>query len=93
MPRLLQFIGMKGRRGAVAERRAPAARVVARARPLDLDDVGAHVAEDLAAERAGEVLTELDDGDAVQGKSHEHLQSRPTLGTGEREGVKRETRR
>ena len=53
------------------EGRPPAARVVARARPLHLDDVRAQVRQDLRAERAGEVLPELDDRDAVQGKRHD----------------------
>ncbi len=37
---------------AVPERRAPGARVVARVRPLDLDDVGAQRSQDLRAVRA-----------------------------------------
>ena len=53
------------------EGRPPAARVIARAGPLHLDDVRAHVRQDLRAERAGEVLPELDDRDAVQGKRHD----------------------
>ena len=34
--------------------------------PLDLDDVGAHVGEDLGHHRAGQVLRDLDDADAFQ---------------------------
>ena len=47
------------------EGRAPAAGVVALG-ALDLDDVGAHVGEDLRGHRPREVLRELDDADALE---------------------------
>ena len=46
------------------ERRAPAAGVVAAARRLDLDDVGAHVAEHHGAQRARQDARQIDDADA-----------------------------
>ena len=41
-------------------------RLVAGPGRLDLDDVGAHVAQHLPAERPGHHLAELDDADAVE---------------------------
>ena len=55
------------RRALVRPRRAPAARVVAGARALDLDDVGAQVGEGHRAERAGQHAREVGDEQAVQG--------------------------
>src|SRR6185369_7624173 len=59
-------------RGALLapERRRPGARVVAAAGPLDLDDLRAHVAEDLRAERPGDVLGEIDDDEPVEWERH-----------------------
>ena len=48
------------------ERRSPAAGIVAAAGRLDLDDVGAHVAEHHGAERAGENAGEIEHADAGQ---------------------------
>ena len=42
---------------------------VAAGRVLDLDDLGAEVAEQLAAERAGQELAHLDDAQVVEGES------------------------
>ena len=44
----------------------PGAQRVRRARRLDLDDLGAHVAEQPARERPGDQRADLDDADAVQ---------------------------
>src|SRR5437762_1443330 len=60
------------------ERRALAAPVGRRPRPrvvpptgsLDLDDLGSHVAEDLRAERAGDVLGQIGNDDAFEGVRH-----------------------
>jgi len=54
-------------RALLGERRAPGPRVVARARPLDLDDVRAEVAEGHRAQRPGEHAREVSDEQAVQG--------------------------
>src|SRR5215510_7326285 len=62
---LVRVDGEEARRDALPEGRAPAARVVTLG-PLDLDDVGAHVAEDLRGDGAGQILRDLDDGDAVE---------------------------
>jgi len=48
----------------------PRARVVATAGTLDLDHVGAHVAERLRAERTGDVLRQVDDDDSVERQGH-----------------------
>ena len=48
------------------ERRAPGARVVARARRLDLDHVGAHVAEHHRAERPREDAREIEHAQPVE---------------------------
>jgi len=50
----------------------PLAQHIAHARRLDLDDVGAQVAEDLPAERTGDDLSQLEDAHARQG-SLRHL--------------------
>src|SRR5215470_3442338 len=74
--------GEEARRNALPEGRAPAARVVTLG-PLDLDDVGAHVAEDLRGDGPGQILRDLDDADAVERKHvlnlHEALSPHPTL--------------
>src|SRR5215472_5723196 len=57
--------GEEARRDALPEGRTPAARVVTLG-PLDLDDVGAHVAEDLRCDGPGQILRNLDDGDPVE---------------------------
>ncbi len=55
-------------RGAVGqERRAPSARVVARARTLDLDDIGAQIAEHLGAERTRENAREVQNPEVREG--------------------------
>src|SRR3989442_1356627 len=50
--------------------RGPRARVVAAAGTLDLDHVGAHIAERLRAERTGDVLRQVDDDDSVERQGH-----------------------
>ena len=45
---------------------SPGAQRVGRSRRLDLDDLGAHVAEQPARERPGDQRADLDDADAVQ---------------------------
>ena len=62
-------IGGRQRRavGALHEGRPPAARVVAVARPLDLDDVGAEIGERLADPGAGEDAGEFEDAEAGSG--------------------------
>ena len=44
--------------------------VVARSRPLDLDDLCPEVAQDLGAARAGENASEVEDDEAVEGTVH-----------------------
>ena len=51
---------------AVAPRRAPGARVVAAVGALDLDHVGAEVAEQHRGQRAGEHAREVGDQDPVE---------------------------
>jgi hypothetical protein len=46
------------------ERGTPAARVIAAAWPLDLDDIGAEIAKDHRAEWSGEDSTEIQNSDA-----------------------------
>src|SRR5690606_18480561 len=46
--------------------RTPLARVVTGAGPFDLDDVGAHVAEQLGAQRPGENARQVEDSNAGQ---------------------------
>ena len=58
---------------AFEERRPPAARVVARSRPLDLDDVGAEVGERLTRPRPGEDAGEFDDFHVLQAVSRRAL--------------------
>ena len=41
-------------------------------RPLDLDDVGAHIGQHHRRVRAGDVLREIDDADAVQWGCHRY---------------------
>jgi hypothetical protein len=53
-------------RGLAARERRPAPRVVALAGLLDLDDLGAHVAEGHGAERPGEHARQVDDAHARQ---------------------------
>ena len=55
---------------AADERRAPAARVVAAARLLDLDDAGAHVREHHRAVRARQDPGQIEHGHAVEWRSH-----------------------
>ena len=58
---------------ALVPRRAPGARVVAAVRALDLDHVGAEVAQQHRGERAGEHAREVGDEDSVQwrhGRAH-----------------------
>jgi hypothetical protein len=59
-------------RGALLapEGRRPGARVVTAAGPLDLDDLRAHVAEDLRAERPRNILGEIDDDEPVEWERH-----------------------
>jgi hypothetical protein len=52
------------------EGRTPFARVVALAGPLDLDDVGAQVAEHLRGGRTGEDAGQVENFDAGQGSRH-----------------------
>ena len=74
------------RRLAPEKRRAERARLVAPAGLLDLDDVGAHVAEALGAERSGDDAAEVDDADALErggagrrvGHSLDHYHGAPT---------------
>ena len=56
--------------GALDERRAPAARVVARAGTLDLDHVGAEIGEDLPRPRAGQNARELENTNARKRSRH-----------------------
>ena len=58
---------------ALDERRAPAARVVARAGALDLHHVGAEVGEDLPRPRAGQNARKLEN--ANTGKRSRHVMS------------------
>ena len=60
--RLLRLSAVKLDALAVANRRRGAAHVAARR--LDLDDVGAHVGQQRAAQRAGDEVRQLDDADA-----------------------------
>src|SRR5262249_48366945 len=60
----------EGRALVAPERRRPGAGIVAASRPLDLDDVGTHVAEDLRAEWSGDVLGEIDDDDSLERQRH-----------------------
>ena len=55
---------------ALDERRAPFARVVALAGPLDLDDVGAQIAEHLRGGRAGQDAGQVENADAGQWSRH-----------------------
>src|SRR5262249_23667553 len=48
----------------------PGPRVVAAPGPLDLDDLGAHVAERLRAERASYVLSQIGNDDALEWVRH-----------------------
>ena len=59
----LDWTGHQSERSLVA-RLAPVAQLVGLARRLDLDDLGAHVAEEAAGERSREQAPELDDADA-----------------------------
>jgi hypothetical protein len=63
---LVHVHGVEDGPAAQGEGRTPAARLVA-LRPLDLHDIRAHVGEDLAGERAGQRLRDLDDLDAFEG--------------------------
>ncbi len=56
--------------GALDERRAPAARVVARAGALDLDHVGAEIGEDLPRPGAGQNARELENTNARERSRH-----------------------
>src|SRR5205085_11501431 len=60
-------------RGALVAppRRRPGAGVVATPGPLHLDDLGAHVAENLRTERPRDVLSQIDDDDTFERKRHE----------------------
>src|SRR5205823_14087337 len=69
--------GQKARRRTLPERRAPAPRVVALG-PLDLDDVGAEVGEDLAGHRPRQRLPDLDDANTVQ-HAPVHRNSEPAM--------------
>src|SRR3546814_19529266 len=60
--------------GAGNESRPPFARVVARARPLDLDHLGAEVGEQLPAPRPRKHTRPFDDSDAF-----ERLRTRPRM--------------
>jgi hypothetical protein len=63
-----------GRRHGRGDARRPLARVVAVAGPLDLEDLGPEVGEDLSAIGAGDVLREIDD--ALSGQwFHEAVQA------------------
>jgi len=55
---------VKRHRRAVDERRSPGAGIVAAPRLLDLDHLGAEIAEDLARHGPGQVLADLHDLDA-----------------------------
>ena len=71
--RLLRFSAEVVGADAVAPRRAPGARVVAAVGALDLDHVGAEVAEQHRGQRAGEHAREVGDEDPVQrrhGRAH-----------------------
>ena len=63
---LVHVHGVEDGPAAQGEGRTPAARLVA-LWPLDLHDVRAHVGEDLAGERAGQRLRDLDHLDAFEG--------------------------
>ena len=65
MPRLLRFDGEERRGDAGRELELHVPRRLAAGR-LHLDHVGAHVAEQHAAERAGHDLGHVDDADAVE---------------------------
>src|SRR3546814_7680208 len=52
--------------GAGNERRPPFARVVARARPLDLDDLSTQIGEQLSAPRPRKHPRQFDDADAFE---------------------------
>src|SRR5205823_8048974 len=60
----------EGRALPTPVRRRPGARVVAAPRPLHLHDLGAHVAEDLGAVGAGDVLGEIGDKETSEGRVH-----------------------
>src|SRR5215470_10173821 len=69
------LVGVDGEeawRHALPERRAPAPRIIALG-PLDLDHVRAHVGEDLRGDGSGQILRDLDDGDALERKCHPYL--------------------
>ena len=46
------------------------AAILAAAKPLDADHLGAEVAEQRGAERAGDVAAEIEDADTVENTSH-----------------------
>ncbi len=60
---------------------APVAHLVAGARRFELDDFGAHVAEQLAAERTRDQLPHLDDPDALQRAPAAHIRHIIPFGT------------
>ena len=68
---LVHIDGVEGGATAESERRAPAARFVT-LRPLDLHDIRAHVGQDLAGERTGQSLGDLDDLDAFERQRCSH---------------------
>ena len=67
---------MIGRGGAIPERRAPAARVIAAVRILDLDHLGAEFGEDEPRIGRGYAVPYLDDRDPRQGLFARHDQLR-----------------
>ncbi len=66
MPRLLRLTARNGRRDAGSQLELHLPRGLA-SRRLHLDDVGAHVAEQHAAEGTGHDLGQVDDADALEG--------------------------
>src|SRR5262249_4824543 len=64
--------GEEAWRHALPEGRAPAPRIIALG-ALDLDHVRAHVGEDLRGDGSGQILRDLDDGDALERKCHPYL--------------------
>ena len=56
--------------GATYERRAPAARVVALARPLDLDHLGAEIGKELGGPRASEDTAKIENANSGQANGH-----------------------
>src|SRR5439155_9687024 len=85
-PMLRPVDRMETGRGALLERRAPAARRVAALRVLDLDDLGAELAEDHPGIGRGDRVADLDDDNSGQRTDGRHGSPRRHRETTERRG-------